>query len=145
MIIEIIAAFFVAYGFGILFNIKGKFLILAGLGGSIGWAGYKISLLFGLPIPLSYFISSISFGVFCEVCARIFKTPATILTVCSLIPLVPGYGVYNCIYQFILGDHLMAIDYGIETLSIAGSLALGLILVSTIFKGIKYMTIKSDK
>ena len=28
MIIEVIAAFFVAYSFGILFNIKGKYLII---------------------------------------------------------------------------------------------------------------------
>ena len=41
MIIEVIASFFVAYSFGILFNIKGKYLIIAGVGGSIGWFLYK--------------------------------------------------------------------------------------------------------
>ena len=35
MIIEVIAAFFVAYSFGILFNIKGKYLIIAGGGGAM--------------------------------------------------------------------------------------------------------------
>ena len=34
---EIIAAFFAAYAFGILFNIKGKYLVIAGIGG--GFAG----------------------------------------------------------------------------------------------------------
>lgn len=145
MLIEVIAAFFVAYGFGILFNIKGKYLKLAGFGGAIGWFAYKFSLLCGMTIPLSYFISAISFGVFCEICARIYHTPSTILAVCSLIPLVPGYGVYNCMYQFIVGDYMLAIQYGVETLSSAGSLALGIILTSTVFKRIKYMKLKLKK
>lgn len=47
MLIELIAAFFVSYSFGILFNIKGKYLIIAGGGGSLGWFLYKICLYFG--------------------------------------------------------------------------------------------------
>ena len=44
MLLEIIAAFLGSYSFGIIFNIKGKYLIISGLGGSLGWFLYKIGL-----------------------------------------------------------------------------------------------------
>ena len=48
MILEVISAFFVAFSFGILFNVKGKYLYIAGFGGSLGWLIYKLCLVFGM-------------------------------------------------------------------------------------------------
>lgn len=137
MLIEVIAAFFVAYGFGYLFNIKGKYLILAGIGGSIGWFAYKLSLYFYISESLSFFISAIFFSIYCEVAARIYHTPSTILSVCALIPLVPGYGIYKSIYAFMVSDYATAVDYAQNTLFDAGALALGVILITTLFRGFK--------
>lgn len=137
MFLEVIAAFFVAYTFGILFNIKGRYLTLAGIGGSIGWFIYKFSLFCGISESISLFMASIGFSIYCESAARIYRTPATLLSVCALIPLVPGYGVYNSMYEFLVGNNLDAIDYGVATLLNAGSLALGVILVSAIFRSFK--------
>lgn len=142
MIIEIIAAFWVSFSFGILFNIKGKYLFLSGIGGSLGWFIYKLSLSFSLSESVAFFISAICFSIYCEVCARISHTPTTILSVCALIPLVPGYGIYNCIYNYILGNYMQAIDYGVVTLCNAGALALGVIFISTIFRGVKAFNCK---
>ncbi len=136
MFIEVIGAFLVGISFGVLFNIKGKRLLLAGIGGGFGWFVYKLCLFLQMGEAPSNFISAICFTIYCETCARRFKTPATTLTVCCLIPLVPGYGVYNTVYEFIVGDYIKAIDYGINTLAIAGALALGIIFVSTIFRNI---------
>ncbi len=126
----------VGISFGVLFNIKDKRLLLAGIGGGFGWFVYKLCLLLQMGEAPSNFISAICFTIYCEVCARRFKTPSTTLTVCCLIPLVPGYGVYNTVYAFITGNYMSAIDYAINTLAIAGALALGIIFVSTIFRNI---------
>ena len=134
MLIEVIAAFFVSYSFGILFNIKGKYLIIAGGGGSLGWFLYKICLYFGFGESSSLFVASIGFSIYCETCARLFKTPSTILSVCCLIPLVPGYGVYNTLYAILRKDYVQAIEYGVTTISNACALALGIILISTLYK-----------
>lgn len=134
MIIEVIASALSAVSFGIIFNIKGKRLLAAGVGGGISWFVYKFCLANQVSQVSSFFIAAICFSIYCEVCARLYKTPATTLTVCCLIPLVPGYGVYNTMYELITGDYMKAIDYGINTLSIAGALALGVIFISTIFR-----------
>lgn len=138
MIIEIIASFFVAYSFGVLFNIKGKHLTIAGFGGAIGWLVYKLGLLFGIGDSLSLFIAALCFSIYCEVSARIFKTPTTLFSVCSLIPLVPGYGVYNTMYELLKGNYVKGMDYAISTLSSAFALALGVIFISTIFRNFKF-------
>lgn len=134
MIIEVIASFFVAYSFGILFNIKGKYLIIAGVGGSIGWFLYKFCMQINIRESFSLFIASIGFSIYCETCARLYKTPSTILSVCCLIPLVPGYGIYNTLYAFLIKDYIQAVDYGVSTISNACSLALGIILISTLYR-----------
>ena len=42
-----IASFFASLGFGVMFNIRGRKLILAGIAGSIGGAVYHAALLVG--------------------------------------------------------------------------------------------------
>jgi len=145
MLIEIIAAFFAAYAFGILFNIKGKYLIIAGIGGGFGWFLYKMGLQIGLVDSSSLFIASVGFSIYCETCARIYKTPSTILSVCCLIPLVPGYGVYNALYAFLRNDYIQALDYGANAIASACSLALGVILVSTLYRNHSLTKLKKYK
>ena len=145
MIIEVIASFFVAYSFGILFNIKGKYLIIADVDGSIGWCLYKFSVQISLGESFSLFIASIGFSIYCERCARLYKTPSIILSVCCLIPLVPGYGIYNTLYAFLIKDYIQAIDYGVSTISNACSLALGIILISTIYRNYSLNKIRKIK
>ena len=41
-------SFIVTFGFGILFNIKGKKLIFAALGGGLSWYCYSLPLSLGL-------------------------------------------------------------------------------------------------
>ena len=94
MIIEVIAAFFVAYSFGILFNIKGKYLIIAGGGGAIGWFLYKFCMQIGIAETSSLFIASIGFSIYCETCARLYKTPSTILSAVSYTHLKEEYYLY---------------------------------------------------
>ncbi|QJA07768.1 threonine/serine exporter [Romboutsia sp. CE17] len=134
MFIEIIMSFFAAFSFGILFNVKGKYLYVAGFGGSLGWFVYKACLTSGIGGSSSLFLSAVVFSIYCEMCARIYMTPTTILSVCCLIPLVPGYGVYNTLYECLKGNYIKAFDIGTTTLGSAGALALGVILVSTLFR-----------
>ena len=145
MLIEVVAAFFTAYAFGILFNIKGKYLVIAGVGGGFGWLLYKIFLQAGAMESTSLFVASVGFSIYCETCARIYKTPSTILSVCCLIPLVPGYGVYNTLYSFLSNDYIKALSYGVNTIFNACALALGVILVSAIYRNNNLNRLKKYK
>ena len=132
MFIQSLFAFFVSLGFGILFNIKGNKLFYAGIGGGLGWfiSIYCESL--GLNTTSSFFIASIIFSIYSEIMARVLKTPVTTLIICALIPLVPGGGMYYTMYEAINGNIMKASELGIDTMASAGSLALGIIFISTL-------------
>lgn len=134
MITQIASAFLASFGFGIIFNIKGKHLIFASIGGALSWYSYLYLKENNVSDILSLFISSIFFSIYSEICARRLKTPVTTIVVCALIPLVPGSGMYYTMYETISGNINRAVELGVNTLASAGTLALGVIFVSTITK-----------
>ncbi len=66
--------------------------------------------------------------------ARVIKTPATTFIIYSIIPLVPGWGMYNTMLYSIQGNINQSLSTGLNTLEIAGTIAVGIFLVSSIFK-----------
>lgn len=129
-----ISAFLASLGFGFLFNIKGKNLWLAGVVGAVGGICYKVALYFGCSELLSNFYGAIGLSLGSEILARRCKTPVTTFLVCALIPLVPGGGMYRTMLAAIRGNANRTLSVGLETLSIAGVLALGILLVSTVMR-----------
>ena len=125
-------SFIITFGFGILFNIKGKKLIFAALGWGLSWYCYSLPLSLGLSEVSSLFISALVFSTYSEILARIFKTPVTSFIICALFPLVPGGGMYYTMLATIKGELETALHLGINTLANAGTLALGVIFISTI-------------
>ena len=132
----LVSSFLASLGFGVLFNIHGNKLFLAGIGGSIGGVVYHLSLQYGCSEMMAMFFGSISFSLYSEILARMFKTPVTTFIICALIPLVPGGGMYKTMLEAISGHADKALTLGINTMCIAGVLALGILLVSTITRAI---------
>lgn len=132
----LIASFFASLGFGVLFNIRGNKLILAGIAGSIGGVVYHMVLSYGLSELSAMFLGSVALSLYSEILARVCKTPVTTFIICALIPLVPGGGMYRMMLQAIEGNVMQALTIGLDTLTIAGVLALGILVVSTIMKAI---------
>ncbi|MDD7794039.1 threonine/serine exporter family protein [Clostridium sp. 'White wine YQ'] len=132
MIKEIVVSIIATFGFGIIFNIKGKNLVFASLGGGLGWLVYKLSLTHSNSGTLALFISSIIFSAYSEILARILKSPVTTFIICALIPLVPGGGMYYTMYEIVQGNIDKSLELGLNTLASAGTLALGIIFVSSI-------------
>lgn len=124
--------FISTFGFGIVFNIRGKKLFYAALGGGISWFFYSLPLQYGFSEVASLFISSIIFSTYSEIMARVHKTPVTTFIICALLPLVPGSGMYYTMQAVVNGNISKSIRLGLNTIAFAGTLALGVIFVSTI-------------
>jgi uncharacterized membrane protein YjjB (DUF3815 family) len=132
--ISVIYAFISSLGFGILFNVRGKNLLIASMGGGLGWLLYSLIISSGGAEIVALFIASIVISIFSEVFARIMKSPVTVFLICALIPLVPGGGMYYTTFEAVQGNINESIVLGIQTLFNAASIAVGIILVSTISK-----------
>ncbi|MFA9466712.1 MAG: threonine/serine exporter family protein [Velocimicrobium sp.] len=136
-LIQCICAFTGSLGFGILFNIRGKNLFYAAFGGFLSWMIFSLMGLF-LPVDFGqYFVSAAFISLYSECMAMIRKVPVTIFLVTSMIPLVPGGVIFYTMQNLILGETRVGADMGIYAFEIAGSIAIGILLIAYIVRAIK--------
>ncbi len=134
---EILFSALASFGFGLIFEIRGKKLIFSSLVGGIGWGVSLFIRQLGGAVVLACFISSIVISLCAEGLARYLRTPVTSVLVVGMIPLVPGGGIYYTMYYILKKDLETAIFKGTEALLIAGALSFGIVVVSSIFRIIK--------
>ena len=80
------------------------------------------------------FFASVIAAIYSEVMARSRKYPVTSYLVISSIPLLPGAGIYYTMSFGLEGNMQAALQKGLETAGIAGSIAVAILLVSTVFR-----------
>ena len=131
-ILQCISAFVGCYGFTFLFNIYSFGGILCALGGCIVWAVYCLCSFFGFNDILCYFCAALMAAGYAETMARIRKYPAISYLVISIHPLIPGAGIYYTTNFLVAGDLTNFASQGKHTIAIAGVIAVGILLVSTI-------------
>ena len=131
-ILQCIAAFVGCYGFTFLFNIHGFGGLLCAFGGCLTWGVYCVSSLLGFNHILCYFCAALMAAGYAETMARIRKYPAISYLVTSIFPLIPGAGIYYTTNYLVIGDLKSFASQGKYTIAIAGVIAVGILLVSTI-------------
>ena len=121
-------------GFAILFNIHGPGGLLCALGGMLSWAVYLIVLRTGHSDILAYFWSALFASLYSETMARIRKYPAISYLVVAIFPMIPGAGAYYTMNYAVRGEMDLFAAEGMHTAAIAGILAVGILLGSTVFR-----------
>lgn len=133
-LIQILMGFSGTLGFNILFNIRGRKLLFASLGGLISWAVFLAAepLLPGEAVR--YFLSAAVITIYSEVLARLEKTPTTTFLVSSIIPLIPGGALYYTMNYALNKQWSQFAHQAFYTLQLALSLAVGIIAVTTLMR-----------
>ena len=131
---QALAVFVGCYGFSILFNIHGKGMVLCVIGGAATWMIYLLCEELGLDVYTVNLYATIFAALYSEVMARVRRCPVTPYLVIAIFPLLPGAGVYYTMSLGLQGEMIEALRKGLETAGIAGSLAVGILLVSTVFR-----------
>ena len=133
-IIQSVMACIGSFGFSILYNIRGKKLIFAGLGGLFAWSLCLILQIWIDSEVIRYFLSAAFVAVYAEILARIMKTPTTTFLVPAIIPHVPGGSLYYTM-KFALNQQWNEFfSKAFDTVELALALAMGLIAVSSVVK-----------
>lgn len=132
-----VLSFVSCLGFGVLFNVQKRTLLLAAVNGAIGW-----TILLVLDIPqVSYIfanlLSAMVVGLLAELFAIIQKTPATSFIVIGVIPLVPGFRVYRSMLFFVRGELDKGIADGVHSCFMAVAIAVGIILSTSIVRMVR--------
>ncbi len=142
-ILQCLWAFLGSLGFGVFFNVHGKNLFYAALGGLVGWIAYLVSPCFTNMQLMQFFWASVAISLYSELLAMWRKCPVTVFLVASMIPLVPGGTIYYTMESLLLGDTQKFIELGVSTFEIAGSIAMGILASSFAVKLVKTLKRKS--
>ncbi len=121
-------------GFSIIFNIHGPGMVLCALGGLLTWGVYRLTMYWGGTDLNAIFWSCTFASVYSEVMARIRKYPAIGYLLVSIFPLIPGAGVYYTMNYALRGQMELFTQKGMHTIAVAGMMAVGILLVSTVFR-----------
>ncbi|QQK06880.1 threonine/serine exporter family protein [Miniphocaeibacter halophilus] len=134
MIYSSLWAFFCAFGFGIIFNIKGKNLFFASIGAFVGNIVFVLTKNITDSDIISYYFCAISFSLLAEIFAIYRKIPVSIFLSPSMIPFVPGAAILSTMENLVEGNASQTWQYGVYALQVSGAIAMGVITVSFVVK-----------
>lgn len=134
-LMQLIGAFFATVCFSILFNVSYNNLVTCGFIGASGWLVYIVTTYIdSSAIVFGNFLASLLIAFSSHIMARIKKTPVTHLFIPGILPFVPGGGMFRFVYNIIDGNNQLAAYHLIQTLEIAGVIALAIFIVDTVFR-----------
>ncbi len=128
-------AFLACLGFCVTLNIRTvSGMLICCCGGALGWLVYLIALLLGANDLLGYFLAALFISAYAEVMARVRKCPVTGYLLVSFLPLVPGAGIYYTMEYALQGNTQKFLSQGMHTLGLAGSLAVGVLVMASLVR-----------
>ena len=145
MAMQVFMAFLGSIGFAIFFKMKGKQIILAGIGGAIAWAVYLLMAEYVEGEFIPNFVASVFVAIYAEIMARVNRAPTTIFLTAVAIPLLPGGSLYYTMAGLVNKDALLFSQSGEKALVIALAISLGFTLVAIINKYIRGITSLRNK
>ena len=130
MILQTAAAFLGSIGFAIFFKMKGKQIVLAGIGGAVTWMVYLMMQHYIEGYFIPYLIAAIFVGIYAEIMARVNKAPATIFLTAAAVPLIPGGSLYYTMLGLVEKNEELFAESGVSALTIALAISLGFVVVA---------------
>lgn len=144
LILPFLSALFATFGFCLLYNIRGKNLVVSAFCGGFAWMVYLIADSFSVAMVVPYFIAGMAIALYSEISANLLRAPVTVFLIPGIIPLVPGLTIYRTMEACLFGDISEFANGLINTFKIGAAISLGLILISSIFRLIRLAHIKKQ-
>lgn len=131
-VVQILAGFVGTLGFAFLFNIRGRRMAAAAVGGLISWMLFCLMNSVIESETVNYFVVALVMSFYAEVMARVMKTPTTTFVTTTLVPLIPGGSLYYTMAYAFSGQMDSFVQKAIDTLKLASALALGIIIATMV-------------
>ncbi|WP_280772181.1 threonine/serine exporter family protein [Salipaludibacillus daqingensis] len=133
LIIELLMTFAAIIGFGVIFSVPKRALLLGGGIGVVTWFVLQTGINMGTSAIFATVLASLTAATIAHLLAKKIRIPVTTLSIPGILPLVPGSRAYFTMLAFVDGDYLLGLEYGVETMLQAGAIAAGLVLALSIF------------
>lgn len=133
MIVQIICSYMAILAFSVVLRVPKKYILFSAFTGAVAWVAYLWIVGLGHSAMAGAFISTIILALLCHILARFIKAPVTVFLIPGILPVVPGGSIYRCVYYLIDSNSDLSVYYLMETLQIAGAMALAIFIVDSIF------------
>lgn len=134
ILIRTLGAFFAVVSFSFLLELPKRFVAPAGIVGGLGWLVYLLLDAGSGSAIMAAFVSSLMVAWISHLFSRWLKAPVTVFLVAGILPSVPGSSIYRCVYYMILSQKEMSTYYLLETLQIAGAIAMAIFMMDSLFQ-----------
>lgn len=114
--------------FGVLFNVRGKSLLFASLGGMLGWLVFVYLQYVISEDMVRYFFGSLAVSIYAQRMAKVQKAPTLVFLVVGFIPLVPGYSAYQSMASLLVSDLAAFSTSATYTFKVVMAIAVGFLL-----------------
>lgn len=119
------------FGFSMSNNVRRRTLLWTSIGGCVALAVYLLTPV-SLGVAMRSFFGTLAAALYSEAMARVRKAPVTVFLITGLFSLVPGAGIYYSMKYAVSGQADLFLAKLLETMGVAGAMALGVILVSSL-------------
>lgn len=131
---QFMLAFVATMGFAIIFRVPVRHIPVCVVIGGLGWVTYLIAeSSLGSP-AIACFFGACMVGLCSAIATRIFKEAMTIFIIPGILCLVPGAKIFYTMEALLRNDVQDMAQIGVETLMMAGAIALGLLVMGAIIK-----------
>ncbi len=138
MIIKLAGLFIGLVSFSLLIEVPKNFLVATGAVGAVGGLVFEACAdLLQMGNVAASFFSALVVAFLSHMLARKFKAPVTLFLVAGILPTVPGAGMYRIVYSMIMEGSKLTGYYFVETIEIAGVIALAIFLMDSVFRVFK--------
>lgn len=128
---QILPAIGGSVGFAMLFNCRKKYVLFSIPGGAISWLIYLgAEFHLGMGVFACSLISALVGSLLAEICARLFKAPATLFLIPFVIPLVPGSSLFYS-FSTLIGETPGA--FAMNTVNAVLGIAIGTGIIASLF------------
>ena len=131
-IIQVITAGLGAGGYSILFNIRRDKLPYASAGGSLAWIIYILASQTTTNAFITNMLAAAFATLYSEIFARIKKAPTTVFLIPSIMPMIPGGGLFYTMSADINNNSELFEKYFITTIETALGISIGIMFMSLI-------------
>ena len=133
-LIKLVSSFIGTLGFAIFMHAPRKAWLPASAIGGAAYLLYWSLLQLGMYEPLAIFIGALLGSILGQYCARRMRMIASIFVLLSMIPLVPGLGLYRCMQYLAQEMYGAGADAGVRAMVDIVMIALGLAVGSFIYR-----------
>ena len=130
-IFQVFLAAVIAMCFAVVFNVRGRKLVVSTIGGAVVWTIYLAVRALSESMFAGIFVAAGMTALLSELLARKMRAPVTVFLVPSLLPLFPGGDLYYAAASLVRGDGSFGAAATL-VLKEAGAIAGGIIVAATL-------------